>query len=112
MIIVSLSIAAIAAGTWAVIQSSKNKKLTDRLNDKSSIIDALQEHVDSVEFDLIKTKAEVRTLKSTIQSLNDKAKAASKTKAIVSVKAITPVEVATMSSKPKRVYKKSSKITA
>jgi len=112
MIIVFLSIAAIAAGTWAAIQTSKTRKLANSLIDKSSIINALQVHADSVEFDLIKTKAEVRTLKSTIQSLNDKAKAMSKPNSKVSVKAITPIEVATMSSTQKRVYKKKSKITA
>jgi hypothetical protein len=113
MIIVSLSIAAIAAGAWAVFQTSKTKKLENSLLEKSSMVYALQAHSETVEFDLLKAKLEINTLKSNVQSLNDKAKAASKMKAEkVSVKAITPIEVATMSSTQKKVYKKKSKITA
>ena len=113
MIIVSLSIAAIAAGAWAVFQTSKTKKLENSLIDKSSIVYALQAHSETVEFDLLKAKLEINTLKSNVQSLNDKAKAASKMKAEkVSVKAITPIEVAAVSNKTKKVYKKKSKVTA
>jgi hypothetical protein len=113
MIIVFLSIAAIAAGAWAVFQTSKTKKLENSLIDKSSIVYALQAHSETVEFDLLKAKLEINTLKSNVQSLNDKAKAASKMKAEkVSVKAITPIEVAAVSNKTKKVYKKKSKVTA
>jgi hypothetical protein len=113
MIIVSLSIAAIAAGAWAVFQTSKTKKLENSLLEKSSMIHALQVHSETVEFDLLKAKLEISTLKSNVQSLNDKAKAASKMKAEkVSVKAVKPTEAATVSNKPKKVYKKKSKVTA
>jgi peptidoglycan hydrolase CwlO-like protein len=108
MIIVFVSIAAAAAvpSTWALMLASKNGKLTNSLNDKCAVIEALQEHADSVESNLTNAKAEIKTLKSTIQSLNDKAKAK---------KGSTPKvekEVATMSTSMKRAYKKKSKVTA
>lgn len=109
MIIVFLSIAAIAAGTWAITLSSKNGKLSEALNEKASLISALQVHVNSVEASLSSAKSEIKTLKSTIQSLNDKAKAAVKPK--TADQAPSP-EVATMSAKPKRTYKKKAKATA
>jgi hypothetical protein len=107
MIIVFVSIAAVAAGAWAFMLSSKNGKLNNSLNDKCAVIEALQEHVDLVGTDFINAKAEIKALKSIIQSLNDKAKAAKKTS---TPKAATkPVkEVATMAAS-KRTYKKKEK---
>jgi chromosome segregation ATPase len=112
MIIVFVSIAAVAAGTWAFMLSSKNGKLTNSLNDKCSVIEALQEHVNSVESSLTNAKAEIKTLKSTIQSLNDKAKAAEKASAPKAIATKAEKEVATMSAAPKRTYKKKAKVTA
>lgn len=109
MIIVFVSIAAIAAGAWAIMLTSKSKKLNNALNDKCSIIDALQEHVNSIESDLTNAKAEIKALKSIIQSLNDKAKAAKKTSTPKVATTTKPVkEVATMSTS-KRTYKKKEK---
>jgi hypothetical protein len=109
MIIVFVSIAAVAAGAWAFMLSSKNGKLNNSLNDKCAVIEALQEHVDLVGTDLINAKAETKALKSIIQSLNDKAKAAKKTSTPKAATATKPVkEVATMAAS-KRTYKKKEK---
>ena len=109
MIIVFLSIAAIAASTWAITLLSKNRKLVEAVNDKSSVAEALKHHVVLLEQDLSTCRFELKTMKSTIQSLNDKAKAAKKTSTPKVATTTKPVkEVATMSTS-KRTYKKKEK---
>ena len=118
MIIVFLSIAAIAAGTWAFTLRSKVSSLTEELSSlteelsaKTTVCSSLQNYVDDLQTQHnhcvdanMEASVKIKQLNSTIQSLNDKAKA----KKALAKKAEPVAEVATMSAAPakKRTYKK------
>jgi|LakMenE09Jun09ns_1017247.scaffolds.fasta_scaffold00798_1 hypothetical protein len=75
MIIILISIAAVAGWSYALFQNSKISKSNQHGIEQESIADALRVHVIALESLVADKAAEIRHLKSTIQSLNDKSKA-------------------------------------
>ena len=80
----------VAAAATAVYFNRQNSKLQITIFEKEAVIEALQKHSRKVEDVLDTKKEEIKKLKSEIQSMNDKAKAASKPKTSgASVAAVT-----------------------
>jgi predicted RNase H-like nuclease (RuvC/YqgF family) len=96
------SVLFVAAATTAVYFNRQNSKLQITIFEKEAVIEALQKHSRKVEDVLDEKKEEIKKLKSEIQSMNDKAKAASKPKTSgTSVAAVTAAPA-----KAKRKYNK------
>jgi uncharacterized protein YPO0396 len=92
----------VAAAATAVYFNRQNSKLQITIFEKEAVIEALQKHSRKVEDVLDTKKEEIKKLKSEIQSMNDKAKAASKPKTSgTSVAAVTAAPA-----KAKRKYNK------
>ena len=92
----------VAAAATAVYFNRQNLKLQITIFEKEAVIEALQKHSRKVEDVLDEKKEEIKKLKSEIQSMNDKAKAASKPKTSgTSVAAVTAAPA-----KAKRKYNK------
>jgi hypothetical protein len=92
----------VAAAATAVYFNRQNLKLQITIFEKEAVIEALQKHSRKVEDVLDTKKEEIKKLKSEIQSMNDKAKAASKPKTSgTSVAAVTAAPA-----KAKRKYNK------
>jgi hypothetical protein len=75
MIIILISVAAVAGWSYALLQKSKISSSTQHSIEQESIADALRVHVNALESLISEKATEIRSLKSTIQSLNDKSKA-------------------------------------
>lgn len=108
MIIILISIAAVAGWSYALFQNSKISKSNQHGIEQESIADALRVHVIALESLVADKAAEIRHLKSTIQSLNDKSKATKKVDkgSVPSMKAESKPEVVKAASK--KTYKKKS----
>jgi hypothetical protein len=111
MIIILISVAAVAGWSYALLQKSKISSSTQHSIEQESIADALRVHVNALESLISEKATEIRSLKSTVQSLNDKSKAAKKVDKVA--KGSTPTMKA--ESKPevvkaatKKTYKKKS----
>jgi hypothetical protein len=75
MIIILISVAAVAGWSYALLQNSKISSSKNRVIEHESIVDALRAHSVALDSLIADKAAEIRHLKSTIQSLNDKSKA-------------------------------------
>lgn len=108
MIIILISVAAVAGWSYALLQNSKISKSNQHGIEQESIADALRVHVIALESLVADKAAEIRHLKSTIQSLNDKSKATKKVDkgSVPSMKAESKPEVVKAASK--KTYKKKS----
>jgi hypothetical protein len=108
MIIILISVAAVAGWSYALLQNSKISKSNQHAIEQESIADALRVHVIALESLVADKAAEIRHLKSTIQSLNDKSKATKKVDkgSVPSMKAESKPEVVKAASK--KTYKKKS----
>jgi uncharacterized protein YPO0396 len=96
------SVLFVAAAATAVYFNRQNSRLQITIFEKEAVIEALQKHSRKVEDVLDTKKEEIKKLKSEIQSMNDKAKAASKPKTSgTSVAAVTAAPA-----KAKRKYNK------
>ena len=78
MIIILISVAAVAGWSYALLQNSKISSSKNRVIEHESIVDALRAHSVALDSLIADKAAEIRHLKSTIQSLNDKSKASKK----------------------------------
>jgi peptidoglycan hydrolase CwlO-like protein len=102
MIIIITSALTVAFAAFAIYLSRQNSNLNETIFEKEGVIEALQNHSRKVENVLDEKKEEIKKLKSEIQSMNDKAKAASKPKTSgTSVAAVTAAPA-----KAKRKYNK------
>jgi predicted Holliday junction resolvase-like endonuclease len=103
MIIIT-SVLFVAAAATAVYFNRQNSKLHVTIFEKEAVIEALQTHSRKVESVLDSKKEEIKKLKSEIQSMIDKAKAASKPK--TSGASVTAVTAKAAPAKAKRKYNK------
>lgn len=108
MIIILISVAAVAGWSYALLQNSKISATKQHAVEQEAIAEYLRAHINSIEASEAEKDAEIRSLKSMVQSLNDKAKAAKKV-----AKAAAPTmkaEAKTEAAKPavKKTYKKKS----
>jgi hypothetical protein len=108
MIIILISIAAVTGWSYALFQNSKISSSKHRVIEHESIVDALRVHSVALDSLIADKAAEIRHLKSTIQSLNDKSKATKKVDkvSVPSMKAESKPEVVKAASK--KTYKKKS----
>ena len=75
MIIILISVAALVGWSVALMQNSKASKANLSVAEQEAIASALRNHVNSLEESVTGKVLEIKSLKSTLQSFNDKAKA-------------------------------------
>ena len=106
MIIILISVAAVTGWSFALMQNSKASKASLSVIEQEAIAAALRNHVNSLEESVTEKVLEIKSLKSTLQSLNDKAKAKATPKMVETKSTAVKTDAKLITKKP--VSKKKS----